>query len=123
MQYLCLVYHDESVFERMLPEEIQTLQRDSLAHDTALEKAGRLVLARPLKRPKTARSVRVRAMKRNVTDGPFAKTKEQPIGFLLVNAGSMDEALEIAAEVPLAKTGAIEVRGVSFIGDPELQQD
>ncbi len=84
---------------------------------------GRLVLARPLKRPKTAKSVRVRAMKRNVTDGPFAETKEQLIGFLLVNAGSIDEALEIAAEVPLAKTGAIEVRGVSFIGDPELQQD
>ena len=122
MIYACLVYHDESAFTHMSKSELETLQRDSLAYDRTLESAGKLLLARPLKRPQTAKLVKVRAKKRHLMDGPFTETKEQLIGFLLVNAESMDEAVEIAAKVPLAKTGAIEVRELSFIGDPDLDQ-
>lgn len=122
MQYLCLVYHDESLFPKMSDEELAAMQRESRAHDTALEQSGRLSFARPLKRPHTAKRVRVRALKRDVMDGPFAETKEQLIGFVLIEAGSMEEAVDIAADIPLAKTGIIEVRGVSFHGDPELEQ-
>jgi hypothetical protein len=122
MQYLCLVYHDESVFRRMSPVEIETMQRDSKAYDIELQGAGRLVMARPLKLPHTAKTVRVRAKKRHVMDGPFAETKEQLIGFLLIEADSMEEAVEMCEKIPLAKTGAIEVRGLSFHGDPELEQ-
>jgi hypothetical protein len=122
MIYACLIYHDESAFTHMSKGELETLQRDSLAYDRTLEKAGKLLLARPLKRPHTAKLVKIRAGKRHLMDGPFAETKEQLIGFLLVNAESMAEAVEIAAKVPLAKTGTIEVRELSFIGDPDLDQ-
>jgi hypothetical protein len=122
MQYLCLVYHDESLFPKMSEEELAAMQRESQAHDAALERSGRLSFARPLKRPHMAKRVRVRALKRDVMDGPFAETKEQLIGFVLIEADSMEEAVDIAADIPLAKTGIIEVRGVSFHGDPELEQ-
>jgi hypothetical protein len=122
MQYICLVYHDETVFQRMSASEIETMQREAKAYDERLEKEGRIVMARPLKLPRSARTVRVRAKKRHVMDGPFAETKEQLIGFVLIEAGSMDEAVEIAGMSPMAKTGFIEVRGVSFHGDPELEQ-
>ncbi|WP_442581032.1 YciI family protein [Mesorhizobium sp. ASY16-5R] len=122
MQYICLVYHDETVFQRMSASEIETMQREAAAYDERLEKEGKIVMARPLKLPHSARTVRVRAKKRHVTDGPFAETKEQLIGFILIEAGSMDEAVELAGMSPLAKTGFIEVRGISFHGDPDLEQ-
>ena len=76
MQYLCLVYHDEDVFRKMSPDELAAMQQDAKAYDIALQKSGRLAMARPLKRPHTARTVRVRARKRDTMDGPFAETKE-----------------------------------------------
>ena len=122
MQYICLVYHDERVFQHMSASEIETMQREARAYDERLEKEGRIVMARPLKLPHSARTVRVRAKKRHVTDGPFAETKEQLIGFVLIEADSMDDAVGIASKSPLARTGFIEVRGVSFHGDPDLEQ-
>jgi hypothetical protein len=122
MQYLCLIYHDQEPFRHMSAAELETLDRDSSASDEEMIRRGQLVLAHPLKLPATAKQVRVRAKKKHIMDGPFTETKEQMIGFLLINAGSMDEAVDIAAAIPLARTGVIEVRGISFIGDPELQQ-
>lgn len=122
MQYICLVYHDESVFQRMSASEIETMQREAKAYDERLGKEGKLVMARPLKLPHSARTVRIRAKKRHVMDGPFAETKEQLIGFILIEAESMDEAVELAGMCPMAKTGFIEVRGLSFHGDPDLEQ-
>jgi hypothetical protein len=122
MQYICLVYHDERVFQRMSASEIETMQREAAAYDERHEKEGKIVMARPLKLPHSARTVRVRAKKRHVTDGPFSETKEQLIGFVLIEAGSMDEAVELAGLSPMAKTGFIEVRGISFHGDPDLEQ-
>ena len=122
MQYICLIYHDEKVFRRMSESEIETMQREARAYDQRLEKEGKIVMARPLKLPHSARTVRVRAKKRHVIDGPFAETKEQLIGFVLIEAETMDEAVELASMSPMAKTGFIEVRGVSFHGDPDLEQ-
>jgi hypothetical protein len=122
MQYICLIYHDEKVFQRMSASEIETMQREARAYDERLGKEGKIVMARPLKLPRSARTVRIRAKKRHVMDGPFTETKEQLIGFVLIEADSMDEAVELAGMSPLARTGFIEVRGVSFHGDPELEQ-
>ena len=122
MQYICLIYHDEKVFQRMSASEIETMQREARAYDQRLEKEGKIVMARPLKLPYSARTVRVRAKKRHVMDGPFAETKEQLIGFVLIEADSMDEAVDLASMSPMARTGFIEVRGVSFHGDPDLEQ-
>lgn len=122
MQYLCLIYHDQEPFRHMSAAELETLDHDSRASDEEMIRKGQLVLAHPLKLPATAKQVRVRAKKKHIMDGPFTETKEQMIGFVLINAGSMDEAVDIAAAIPLARTGVIEIRGISYIGDPELQQ-
>jgi hypothetical protein len=110
MRYLCIVHHDESWFDRATPDEMKQLDRDSLLYDKYLEAKGKLVVAEALQNSRTARLVRVRQKKSDIVDGPFAETKEQMIGFLLIEADSMDEAVEIAKGVPLAKTGTIEVR-------------
>ena len=116
MRYLCIVHHDESWFDRATPEEMRALDRDSLLYDKHLAARGKLVVAEALQNSRTARLVRVRQKKSEVFDGPFAETKEQMIGFLLVEAESTEEAVEIARGVPLAKTGTIEVRPVFTVG-------
>ena len=122
MQYICLIYHDEKVFQRMSASEIETMQREAGAYDEQFGREGKIVMARPLKLPHSARTVRIRAKKRHMMDGPFAETKEQLIGFILIEAENMDEAVDLASMCPMAKTGFIEVRGVSFHGDPDLEQ-
>ncbi len=112
MRYLCIVHHDESWFDRATPDQMKELDRDSLLYDKQLAARGKLVVAEALQGSRTARLVRVRRKKSEVTDGPFAETKEQMIGFLLIEADSLDEAVEIAGGVPLARTGTIEVRQV-----------
>ena len=102
MQYLCLVYHDEDVFRKMSPDELAAMQQDAKAYDIALQKSGRLAMARPLKRPHTARTVRVRARKRDTMDGPFAETKEQLIGFLIIE----DIRIEYAGAVRVRREEA-----------------
>ena len=84
----------------------------SLAHD------GRLIAGEALHPVETATIVRVRQGRVSVTDGPFAETKEQLAGFYLVEAATKEEALEIAAEIPPARVGSIEVRPVRQLDLP-----
>jgi hypothetical protein len=112
MKYLCLVYFEGRKLEAMTKAEKATLDRDSLAYDAGLQKDGRLIAAEALQSPKSARIVSVRQGKVSVTDGPFAETKEMLGGFILVNARNMREAVKIAAGIPLAKLGRIEVRPI-----------
>ncbi len=118
MRYLCMIHHEQAAFDRMTPEELQAMQREAIAFDKQLAAAGRLVIATPLKLPREARQIRVRGRKPTVTDGPFAETKEQLIGFLLIEADSMEHAVAIMSEEPLARTGIVEIRELSFHGDP-----
>ena len=117
MRYICLIYQDESLFAGMSPREHEALTGACMDYDSALEASGHLVLAHALKPSGTARTVRVKARRKRVTDGPFAETKEQLIGLVLIDARSEDEALDIAAQSPLAAMGAIEVRGAFDIRD------
>jgi hypothetical protein len=77
-----------------------------------LRKSGRYVAAEALQPVRTAKTVRVRNGKTSITDGPFAETKEILAGFYLVDAGTLDEALEIASKIPPARIGSIEVRPI-----------
>jgi hypothetical protein len=77
-----------------------------------LQKAGKFLGGNELQPTSTATTVRVRAGKKSITDGPFAETKEQLGGYFLVEAKDLDEAMEIAARIPSATTGSIEVRPV-----------
>lgn len=112
MKYLCLVYFEGTIFDKMTPEEKKRLDQDSQAYDKSLMASGHFIAAEALYSPADARTVRMRRGQALTTDGPFAETKEQLGGFILINASGMDEALEIAAKIPLAQKGSVEVRPV-----------
>ncbi len=119
MRYACLVYMDDDVLKRS-PQELQKLNVDSVAYDVELKRSGRLVHAEALQGPDTASCVRVRGGKVSTTDGPFAETKEHLGGFILVEARDLNEALRVAAGIPLARLGAtIEVRPIFEIPLPD----
>lgn len=112
MKYVLLVYGEEKDLHALSPEGLAKLDADSLAYDRSLDRQGKLIIAQALQSVKTSKTVRRRKGKRLVTDGPFAETKEQLLGFVMIEAGNLDEALEIAGEIPLAELGTIEVRAI-----------
>jgi hypothetical protein len=117
MKYLLLVYGDE---KRWTDEYRNGCYAESLqlAHD--LQAGGKYISASPLQPTTTAASVRIREGKRTVTDGPFAETREQLGGYYLIEAGSREEAIEIASKIPVARMGTIEVRPlIDLAGLPE----
>lgn len=105
MKYLCLVYLDEKRLDE-LPDE------DCVAYDAEIRGSGQCIASEALQSVQTATTVRVRDGKLSVTDGPFAETKEQLTGFYLIEASDLDEAIRIAANIPPACVGSIEVRPV-----------
>lgn len=112
MKFLCLVYFEPETLAALSPTEKATLDHDSIAYDKELSRLGHYITSDALKPVSSARTVRVRRGKASATDGPFAETKEQLGGFILVNAADMEEALKIAEGIPLAKLGSIEVRPI-----------
>ena len=112
MRYLCLVYYDEKRLDALTKAELDTLIADALAYDDELRKAGHYVTSNALQSVKTATTLRVRKDKVSVTDGPFAETKEQLGGFLVIEARDLNEALHVASRIPPARLGSIEVRPV-----------
>jgi hypothetical protein len=112
MKYLCLVYGEEKALDALSEGEMRVLVDESLAYDDVLRKNGRYLVSAALEHVDDARTVRVRHRSVLVTDGPFAETKEQLLGFILIEAGDLDEAVQAAAKIPLAATGSIEVRPV-----------
>src|SRR5262245_37473897 len=107
MRYMLLVYFDEQALGETEREECY-VESTQLAQE--IHSRGQYLDAAPLHPTSTATSVRVRDGKRLVTDGPFAETREQLGGYYLVNAKNLDEALDIAARIPMARKGTIEVR-------------
>lgn len=105
MKYLCLVYLDEKTLDS-IPDS------DCMAYGDSLRKSGHHIAAEALQQIDTATTVRVRNGKVTLTDGPFAETKEQLAGFYLIDASDLDQAVEIAAKIPPAKVGSVEVRPV-----------
>ena len=112
MNYVCLVYGEENYIAALSKEGLAELDRRSVAYDKSIEKAGKLVICQALLSVKTSMTVRKRSGKGVMTDGPFAETKEQLLGFVMLEAESLDEALKIAGGIPIAEWGTIEVRAV-----------
>lgn len=112
MQYLLLIYHDEGRWEGLSEAERQKMYGGYRELRQELEAAGKFMGGNQLQPTSTATTVRVRNSKAGVTDGPFAETKEQLGGYFLIDAPNLDEALAIAARIPSAATGSIEVRPV-----------
>jgi hypothetical protein len=105
MKYLCLVYLEDAKLRAVPDRECADCGAD-------LRTSGRLLAAEALQPVDTATTVRVRHGRITVTDGPFAETKEQLAGFYLVEARDLNDAVQIAARIPPAREGSIEVRPV-----------
>ena len=109
MRYMLLIYGDETALSQ--PEREKCYQESaSLAHE--IDAAGQFLATAPLQPTAMATSVRVRDGKRLVTDGPFAETREQLGGYYLIDAPDLDAAISIAARIPGARWGTVEVRPV-----------
>jgi hypothetical protein len=110
MRYLCIVYAEERTFESMSESEMAALDEASLANDEELRRSGHLIVAQALQPVAAATTVRVRNGRMSATDGPFAETTEQLGGFVFIEARDLNEAIQIAGRMPMAKVGSIEVR-------------
>lgn len=112
MKYLCLVIIDEKKLNAMSKSDSQALDDKSLLYDDTLRKSGHFLAAQALASVSTAKTVRLQNGKAVVSDGPFAETKEQVGGFILIEAKNLNDAVQLAAKIPAIRLGAIEVRPV-----------
>jgi hypothetical protein len=112
MKFLVLIYPDPKKVDAMPAARFASTMRACLAHADQLRAGGKLLDTQMLQPAPTARTLRKKAGKLTVTDGPFAETKEVLGGFNVVEAESLDEAVKIAAEFPWTDVGSVEVRPI-----------
>ena len=116
MKYLCLVYVEEKVLNAFPSHERRAISDESMAYCDKLQKAGQLLAASPLHPVETATTVRVHEGRTSTTDGPFAETKEQLGGFLMIDVPDLNDAIRVAAQFPAARFGSVEVRPMKELG-------
>ena len=117
MRYVCLIYFDpRNVFNQSA--EATSVLGASGAHNAELKASGHMVTSEALTLPNEAMTVQVRDGKMSVTDGPFTETKEILGGLVVIEARDINEAVRVAAGIPLAKLGSIEVRPVVDFSKP-----
>jgi hypothetical protein len=109
MQYMLLIYLDEKALSE---REYAECYEASAGYARELHANGQYLLAAPLHPTASATSVRTREGKRLVTDGPFAETREQLGGFFLIEAENLDQAIDIAGNIPAGRWGTVEIRPV-----------
>jgi hypothetical protein len=112
MKYLCLIYDEEKKMATMSKSDGDVFMGEYFGFTDAIKKSGHYVAGEALQPVHTATTVRVRGGKLSTTDGPFAETKEQLGGFYMIEARDLNDALQIAARIPSARTGSVEVRPV-----------
>lgn len=112
MKYLALVYYQEAVVNAMTDKEWQDLNQECIRCVERLSEGGHFVAGQALQPVDMATTLRVRGGETIISDGPFAETKEQLAGFYLLEARDLNEALQLAAKIPPARLGSIEVRPV-----------
>ena len=121
MKYILLVHHSEQVLGNLSETELQQMRAESVQLANQINSDGQYLDAAPLQPISTATCLRVRDGKRLVTDGPFAETREQLGGYFFIDATDLDQALDIAARIPGARIGTVEIRPVMEIrGLPEI---
>ena len=116
MKYMLLIYDDEKAWAKFSETERQQYMGEYMQFTQQLKSGGQWVASSQLHPTSAATSVRLRNGKRLVTDGPYAETREQLGGYYLVEAKNLDEAIGIAARLPSARFGTIEVR--PLVGAP-----
>jgi hypothetical protein len=115
MKYLCLVYYDEKKLDALSKREFDALVGDALAYDDVMRQGGHYVASEALQSVQTATTIRTRDGKPSMTDGPFAETKEQLGGFILIEARDLNEAIQVASKIPPGRLGSIEVRPIKAL--------
>ncbi len=112
MKYMLLICRDEPSWDKLSPAERQKIYADTVELSEELTSRGQYLGGFPLHPSSSATSVRVRDGKRLVTDGPFAETREQLGGYMIVDVKDLDEAIAVAGRIPLARTSTVEIRPV-----------
>ena len=112
MKYLCLIYDEEKTYAGMSKAEGDAFMGEYFAFTEGIKKSGHYIGGEALKPVNTATTVRIRNGKVSTTDGPFAETKEQLGGYYLIEARDLNEAIQIAAKIPSARLGSVEVRPI-----------
>ena len=110
MKYLCLIYDEEKKMDAMPKSEMEGFMGEYRALSKELTDKGHYIAGAQLQPAQTATTVRVKNGRTTTTDGPFAETREQLGGFYMVEARDLNEAIKLAAKIPSARTGSIEVR-------------
>ena len=110
MRYLCLIYLDEKEMDAMPAGDMNALNAEHLDLNDSLRKSGHFIEAEALEPARTTACVRVRKGKKSMTDGPFTEAKELVAGFYLIEARDRNEAIQVAARIPSARLGTVEVR-------------
>ncbi|MBI4382393.1 MAG: YciI family protein [candidate division NC10 bacterium] len=118
MKYLCLIYEDETLWQKIPKAEAEKVFGEYFAFQDSIKKSGHYVGGNPLQPTHTATTVRVRNGKVSTTDGPFAETKEQLGGYYLIDAKDLNDALQVASRIPSARLGSIEVRPIMEVEAP-----
>ncbi len=112
MRYLCLIYDEEKKLATMPKSESDAFMGDYFAFTDGIKKSGHYLGGEALQPVSTATTVRVRTGKTSTTDGPFAETKEQLGGYYLIEARDLNDAIQVAARIPSARLGSVEVRPI-----------
>ena len=119
MKYLLLIYEREADFAGLPEAEQGKVFQEYMDYSNRIRKSGHYVAGQALQPVSSATTVRVKNGKTVTTDGPFAETREQLGGFYMVEARDLDEAIKLAAGIPGARTGSIEVRPIMPTPEPE----
>jgi hypothetical protein len=112
MKYLALIYENEKQWETMPKDKADAMMGEYGAFTDSARKSGHVLGGEALQPTQTATTVRVRNGKVSTTDGPFVETKEQLGGYYLLEAKDLNEAIQVAARIPGARTGGVEVRPI-----------
>ena len=112
MKFMFMIFHDEDELNALPAREMQTLVDSALDYDDEIRRSGHYIVSNALQSARTARTIRVRSGKVSTTDGPFAETKEQLGGYYLIEARDLNDAIQVAAKIPGAKMGTVEVRPI-----------
>ena len=112
MRYLCLIYDNEQAWATMPKEEADAVFGEYFSFTEGIKQAGQHLGGEALQPTQTATTVRVRNGKVSTTDGPFAETKEQLGGYYLIEARDLNDAIQVAAKIPSARYGSVEVRPI-----------
>jgi hypothetical protein len=116
MKYLCLVYLDEKMRDALPKAELNAWIDEARAYYETLRKSGHFLDARALQPVSGAATLKVRGGKTLLSDGPFAETKEQLAGIILIEARDLNEAIQVASKTPGARYGSVEVRPILDLG-------